>query len=120
MSGGAMRSINRRVAAPSVQSSPFEFPALPQLFLLWTIFTMLVSVRIHAQAAPAQSVSGTATLSQHHQAVAEDFGKLPLSFEANQGQSARPVKFLARGDGYALSLTGSSALLSLSRPHPEP
>jgi len=32
--------------------------------------------------------------------VRRDYGQLPMSFEANRGQSAEPVRFLARGDGY--------------------
>jgi hypothetical protein len=44
------------------------------------------------------------------------YGNLPLSFEANQGQTAGPVKFLARGRGYALFLTGDEAVLSLRGP----
>jgi len=43
------------------------------------------------------------------------YGKLPLSFEANQGQSSAPAKFLARGHGYALFLTGDEAVLTLGR-----
>src|SRR5262249_30588695 len=35
----------------------------------------------------------------------ESYGKLPLSFEANQGQTDRQVKFLSRGGGYSLFLT---------------
>ena len=38
---------------------------------------------------------------------------LPLSFEANQGQTDRAVKFLSRGDGYALFLTADSAVFKL-------
>jgi hypothetical protein len=43
------------------------------------------------------------------------YGKLPLSFEANQGQTDRAVKFLSRGRGYALFLTGDEAVLTLER-----
>jgi hypothetical protein len=43
------------------------------------------------------------------------YGKLPLSFEANQGQTDQAVKFLARGRGYALFLTADSAVLTLER-----
>lgn len=42
--------------------------------------------------------------------------KLPLSFEPNQGQTNRPVRFVSRGSGYALYLTSHEALLSLFRP----
>jgi hypothetical protein len=45
--------------------------------------------------------------------VMDSYGKLPLSFEANRGQTARQVKFLARGPGYTLFLTPDAAVLSL-------
>jgi hypothetical protein len=51
-------------------------------------------------------------------AVAADYGKLPLSFEANQGQSDPQVKFLSRGNGYSLFLTDSAAVLALSKSEP--
>ncbi len=41
------------------------------------------------------------------------FGSLPLSFEANQGQTDPTVKFLSRGDGYTLFLTSDSAVFTL-------
>ena len=44
---------------------------------------------------------------------AEAYGKLPLSFEANQGQTDHRVKFLSRGRGYALFLAGDEAVLSV-------
>ena len=48
--------------------------------------------------------------------IAERFGSLPLSFEANEGQLDRAVKFLSRGPGYDLFLTGTEAVLSLRKP----
>jgi len=47
--------------------------------------------------------------------VAEDYGKLPLSFEANTGQADNRVKFLSRGSGYGLYLTGQEAVLALQK-----
>src|SRR5262249_23354674 len=44
------------------------------------------------------------------------YAKLPLSFEANQGQAAASVKFLARGRGYSLALSPSEAVLLLAQP----
>jgi len=38
---------------------------------------------------------------------------VPLSFEANQGQTDPAVNFLSRGDGYALFLTPDSAVFKL-------
>ena len=47
--------------------------------------------------------------------VQSNYGKLALSFEANQGQADARVKFLARGQGYVLFLTPSEAVLSLRK-----
>src|SRR5688572_5079492 len=49
-----------------------------------------------------------------HSKVAGDFGKLPLSFEENRGQTDPRVKYISRGSGYALFLTPSEAVLSLT------
>lgn len=48
--------------------------------------------------------------------VVDTYGKLPLTFEVNQGQTDPTVKFLARGDGYGLFLTPTEAVLSLGKP----
>ena len=48
--------------------------------------------------------------------VRREYGQLPMSFEANRGQSDAAVKFLARGDGYGLFLTGQEAVLTLHTP----
>jgi uncharacterized repeat protein (TIGR01451 family) len=44
------------------------------------------------------------------------YSHLPLIFEPNQGQADSQVKFLARGSGYGLFLTGHEALLALRQP----
>src|SRR6266404_5101104 len=46
--------------------------------------------------------------------VAESYGKLPLSFAANQGQTDGRVKFLSRTGAYTLFLTGDEAVLAFS------
>lgn len=58
----------------------------------------------------AQPSQADASLRAH---VSEAYGKLPLSFELNQGQTDPQVKFLARGPGYMLFLTGTEAVLAL-------
>jgi hypothetical protein len=45
--------------------------------------------------------------------IVQSYGKLPLTFEANQGQTDARVKFLSRGSGYTLFLTGDEAVFSL-------
>src|SRR5437016_6840034 len=46
-------------------------------------------------------------------ALLETYGKLPLSFEANDGQADPQVKFLSRGRGYTLFLTSTETVLVL-------
>jgi uncharacterized repeat protein (TIGR01451 family) len=48
--------------------------------------------------------------------LAENYGKLPLSFEVNQGQTDKKARFLSRGPGYGLFLTPTAAVLSLHKP----
>ena len=40
-----------------------------------------------------------------------EFGKLPLCFEINRGQADSGIQFIARGDGYMLSLIDGGAVL---------
>ena len=47
------------------------------------------------------------------------YGNLPLSFEANQGQTDPQVKFLSRGSGYTLFLTPTEAVLALGKAAPK-
>jgi hypothetical protein len=53
-------------------------------------------------------------------ALAKSFGKLPLSFEPNAGQTDQRVRFLSRGKGYTLFLTGTEAVLASPKPAPTP
>jgi hypothetical protein len=48
-------------------------------------------------------------------ALAETYGKLPMSFEPNLGQTDDAVRYLARGQGYSLFLSQRHATLSLQR-----
>src|ERR1700704_3292352 len=48
--------------------------------------------------------------------VSESYGKLPLQFEANRGQTDKDVRFLSRGPGYSLYLTAGEAVLVLAKP----
>ena len=43
-----------------------------------------------------------------------NYGKVPLHFEVNQGQTHEDVKFLSRGVGYSLHLTATEAVLVLA------
>jgi hypothetical protein len=45
--------------------------------------------------------------------VSAAYGRLPLSFEANEGQVDKAVKFLSRGQGYTLFLTSDEAVVRM-------
>jgi hypothetical protein len=47
--------------------------------------------------------------------IVKGYGRLPLAFEANQGQTNPQVKFVSRGAGYNLFLTTTEAVLTLRR-----
>src|SRR5690348_15766058 len=79
------------------------------LLLALAPLTLFASGRLRA-AAPGER----APLS--NSAAATVYGKLPLSFEVNQGQTTKQVKFLSRGAGYALFLTPTEAVLTLRAP----
>ena len=71
----------------------------------WTLLPLLVTARplLAQQTAPPR----TSTRSTN-------YGRLPLTFEANHGQTNHQVNFLSRGPGYTAFLTGGAMVLSLS------
>lgn len=66
-----------------------------------------------AQAAVAVGAAPSELNVTPKQSLIASYGKLPLSFEANQGQIDSNVKFLSRGEGYHLYLTSTEAVLTL-------
>jgi len=47
--------------------------------------------------------------------IEQAYGKLPMRFEANEGQTDARVKFIARGAGYSVFLTGDEAVMQLHK-----
>jgi len=86
--------------------------ALPLAFGRVLIEGALASeTAVESKIAPPESTVSTA--------VADQYGKLPLRFEPNQGQTDERVKFLSRGPGYDLFLTATGAVITLRKPRPE-
>ncbi|MDT5063454.1 MAG: hypothetical protein QOH63_3913 [Acidobacteriota bacterium] len=56
-----------------------------------------------------------ASIQKTKERASEVYGKLPISFEANRGQTDPSVRFLARGSGYNLFLTPTEAVLNLRK-----
>src|SRR5277367_2996951 len=85
---------------------------MPRNFVLAVVF-LSGSVTVVAQTGSAsEAASQPSTM---RPVVAENYGKLPLSFEANQGQSDSQVKFLSRSNGYSHFLADSAAVLTLTK-----
>src|SRR5580658_2318678 len=83
-------------------------------------FLSLVPCSLTAQdlrpAGTARGISGTTNASPASRArVLRDYGDLPLSFEANKGQTDGSVRFMSRGNGYTLFLKPTETVLALSR-----
>jgi uncharacterized repeat protein (TIGR01451 family) len=60
-----------------------------------------------------QPRSQSESTEQTKERAKEAYGKLPINFEANRGQTDESVKFLARGRGYNLFLTATEVVLNL-------
>src|SRR5256885_9990344 len=58
--------------------------------------------------ATANAAHAASTPSEANRHFLQAFGNLPLSFEANAGQTNSHVKFLSRGAGYTLFLTDTA------------
>ncbi len=80
--------------------------ATRSLFSGVAMLTLMGSFLCSAQTVPAK---GPAPASQ----VQANYGKLPITFEANQGQIDPRVKFLAHGHGYSVFLTSGQMVLAL-------
>ena len=65
---------------------------------------------------PSLATSASGTQVQ----VTETYGRLPLYFEANRGQTDPQVKFISRGDRYVLFLTSPEAVLAFNTPTGRP
>ncbi len=93
------------------------FFSMPSLSVVLVCCFGADGVALAAAAAGAVQPSPQSASSQVQPkaALAANYGKLPLSFEANQGQVDPRVRFTSRGDGYSLFLTDKEAVLSLSR-----
>lgn len=68
----------------------------------------------HETASPFTAAASTQAVPSAQQ-VRASFGRLPMVFEPNQGQTDARVKFLAHGSNYGLFLTADQAVLALHK-----
>ena len=93
-------------------------PLLNQLLALLLVFTLLLSASAGQQRPAANNSPGSflnATQQRTPGQLHELYGKLPLMFEANHGQTDPQIRFLSRGNGYSIFLTSSEAVFVLRK-----
>jgi len=89
---------------------------LPAALLLVAAGATVLSLGSHPKGngtAPDARWAGFDTRAQQQPATFGSFGKLPLMFEPNVGQTDGRVRFIARGSNYGLFLTDEDAVLTL-------
>jgi hypothetical protein len=82
------------------------------------LFLCLTTTFLLSQSSPAALGSTTKADPKVQAKILDAYGKLPLSFEANNGQTDAKVKFLSRTGGYTLFLTGDEAVMTLNGKKP--
>ena len=109
------RSTIIREASPrsrGAAASPGLRVALLWISIIAALFVLGCSAAAHAQSG-ASTAAHTAALRVRAE---RNFANLPLRFEENRGQTDARVKFLARGPGYTLFLTGKEAVFAFLAP----
>jgi hypothetical protein len=76
-------------------------------FLSFVTLFAAATASVAQQSSPANAAPTSVT-----RAATANYGKLPMTFEANQGQTASDVKFLSRGPGYVVYLTAGAMVFS--------
>lgn len=88
--------------------------------LVLTGLALLTPTSSLKQLAGRHLLSATTRAKASEQKAIDTYGKLPLVFEQNQGQTDAQVKFISRGPGYNLYLTSSEAVLTLAKDQGKP
>jgi Beta-propeller repeat len=88
---------------------------------IYTLLFSLLCIGLSKSIAPQSSIAApnlqtTVPDPATRDRINANYGKLPLSFEVNLGQTDKQVKFLSRGNGYSLFLTPTQVVLALSKP----
>jgi len=80
----------------------------------WSVLGVSATLLLGAnrpQTTPASAESPAAEVAKAR--ARQTYGKLPMSFEENRGQTDRRVRFLSHGQGYSMFLTSSGVVLRL-------
>src|ERR1043165_7863671 len=104
---------NNKNLIASIKGNRLRWPFQLSIVVLFVIALLVV---FHG-ASPSTANIAVADQLEASQAdgvrTGAEYGRLPLSFEANHGQTNADVQFLSRGAGYTLFLMPTKAVLSL-------
>jgi len=106
--------LNRRELGTSLWQGRFAAASLVLVAVAAALLFVGTRVaKVHTAISSEVTPIGKPFTPPDHQTVLAKFGRLPLLFEPNRGQTDLEVKFVARGGGYGLFLTPREAVLSL-------
>ncbi len=101
----------QQTSKTAVLFSPWLLAGLVLLFVLTTPIPGATQTSRTSEKTPVNWWPNVPEVAKEQALIA--YGKLPLSFEANQGQADADVKFVARGNGYSLLLSPTESVLGL-------
>ena len=88
---------------------------MPANVIVFVLLAFLFLTANHFKQTPLRMAASSTGGHPAKPQMIEAYGKLPMAFEANQGQADSAVKFLARGSGYTLFLAANEAVLALQK-----
>jgi uncharacterized repeat protein (TIGR01451 family) len=107
-----MRLADSRLSIIAFKRNAVVVALLLALFI--TATTIFFSGRSEAKLSNPEPLSMSETQPQKSN-IQASYGQTPLSFEVNQGQTDKRVRFTAHGHGYGLFLTNDEAVIALQR-----
>jgi Beta-propeller repeat/Abnormal spindle-like microcephaly-assoc'd, ASPM-SPD-2-Hydin len=81
--------------------------------LVWAVLAATIGTTASSAQQPAVLPTLPQTSRLQSGRVQTSYGNLPLTFEANQGQTSSEVRFISRGKGYTAFLTAGEVVLAL-------
>jgi Beta-propeller repeat len=86
-----------------------------KILVVLTACAMLNTMALGQTSRPSSTQSTLERKSAEH-GLLHAYGRLPLSFELNEGQANPQVKFLSRGSGFELFLTSTETVVVMGKP----
>jgi hypothetical protein len=80
-----------------------------------TAFELIRQIQLPAEASSHEQNKINSVVQTDKTESNKSFAQIPLSFEANYGQTDRKVKFFTRGTGYNIYFTPKEAVLTLHK-----